>query len=94
MKGLTLNWDWNSSVSLLNNILSAYAQQAATKIQTPRKRNIIAVFYKNSKKCRQLTRKQSNKSVKAAINNISEFLSSPETQADSRVSPTSKYWHI
>lgn len=44
MKGLTLNCDFNSSVSLLNNILSAYAQQAATKIQTPRKRHITALL--------------------------------------------------
>lgn len=52
MKGLTLNWDWNSSVLLLSNILSAYAQQAVIEIQNLRRRNITALFYKNSKKCR------------------------------------------
>lgn len=64
------------------------------KFSLPKRRNISALFYKNSRKCRERTRKQSNKSVKADINNTYELLSSPETQAHSRVSPTSKYWHI
>lgn len=47
-EGIDIKLGLEYSVSLLRNILSA--QQAATEIQTPRRRNITALFYKNSKK--------------------------------------------